>query len=340
MERLDRAIREYCEREQIGGVLRCARGDEVLYEASFGLANRETGEAFCPESVFHSMTKPFCAIGFLRLVERGLVSLSDHPSKVIGEMAGVHPRLCFHHLLRHVSGLADPVQDGLFPEDTPSFSSEELRVLLPLVAKAPMHFEPGTAARYCNINFVLCAIAIENLTGMPFWDYMKREILDPLEMTALSDRPGLIPPHRVQGYELRDGALVPVERSYRWMLGAGDLLGRLSDAVTLARITRERLLLKNETWDTLVTPSPLNGMGMGCTVKPFYNKAQIRHNGGASGFRTLHVYLPEEDFDFILLSNSGFGNARRDIAAMINRHFFGSTRGVDDAVMDAGYATP
>ena len=88
----------------------------------------------------------------------------------------------------------------------------------------------------------------------------------------------------------------------------------------------------------LLTPSPLNQMGMGCTISNWHGKYRITHNGGHTGFRTLHIQLPEDDFDIIFLSNSGFGEARGDISEMVYQHFYGSTTETAQSIeMDKGY---
>ena len=339
-EALDRKLREYCEKEKIGGVMRITQKDTVVYETAFGLADREKGIPFDARSVFtfYSMTKPFCAFGLLRLADKGLLSLSDHPGKALPEAAGLHPATTWRNLLYHTSGMPDPVQDALFPGEPYPVTSEECRAVLKRIGEKPALWEPNTKPRYSNCGYVLSALAIENLSGLSFADYMKKEIFEPLEMESVIDRPGLSIPNRVVGYQLDpDGTLRPARKDFRWMLGAGDMLGRLDDAFVLRRILRERLILKEDTWKAVLTPCPLNGMGLGCSLKPFYGKEQIRHNGGSAGFRTLHVYLPREDFDLVFLSNSGFGDARKDMAAIINRYFFGESGGADDTPMDTGY---
>ncbi|MBO5908555.1 MAG: hypothetical protein J6Q67_02070, partial [Clostridia bacterium] len=81
------------------------------------------------------------------------------------------------------------------------------------------------------------------------------------------------------------------------------------------------------------------GYGMGCYVENWHEKFRITHNGGHEGFRTLHIQLPEDDFDIIFLSNSGFGNARLEIAEMIYSAFYGEPSGdYTPFEMDKGYA--
>ena len=97
-------------------------------------------------------------------------------------------------------------------------------------------------------------------------------------------------------------------------------------------------MLKPETWAQVLTPSPLNHMGMGCTITQWHGKTRITHNGGHPGFRTLHVQLPEDDFDIILLTNASWGDARKDFAEAIHEIFYGQNTGLSEEFkMDAGY---
>lgn len=339
MKKLDEKIRTYCEKEQISGVLRITRGEDICYDEAIGFADHREKTPFKKDSVFtfYSMSKPFCAMGFLLLAEKGKISLDDHPASVLPELKGTDPNLRFFHLLHHVSGLPDFKQDDLLPEEDAAPDSEGIRKQLPVLAAAAPLAAPGEKARYANVNFLLTALAIEALSDMPYGDYMKKNVFEPLGMeTALVDRAGLFLPSRVSGHDLIDGKPSPVLRSTAWMLGGGDIVGTLEDAYALRSAVRSRLLLKPESWERVLTGHPLNGMGMGCTVRPWNGKAQVRHNGGSRGFRTLHIYLPEDDFDILFLSNSGFGNARKDLAGIIHEHFFGATE-ADDTPMDTGY---
>ena len=79
-------------------------------------------------------------------------------------------------------------------------------------------------------------------------------------------------------------------------------------------------------------------MGLGNTVFSWHGKQRINHNGGHFGFRTLHVQLPEDDFDIIILSNSGYGNARGDIAEMLYHKFYEKGEAIGENIeMDKGY---
>ena len=169
---------------------------------------------------------------------------------------------------------------------------------------------------------------------------MKKEVFEPLGMEkAIVDNETLYIPNRVKGYALIDEKLTEVDRSCSWMLGAGDIVATVDDVYRLNIAIKNSMLLSDKTWELILTPTAYNNMAMGCTVTTWHGKQRIHHNGGHTGFRTLHIQLPEDDFDIIILSNSGFGNARNGISEMIYSAFYESN---DDSLtnfkMDMGYA--
>ena len=216
---------------------------------------------------------------------------------------------------------------------------DDIRNHLKILTEYPSYFTSGTDTMYANINFVLCALIIENITDTSYTDYMKKEVFEPLGMnSAVVDKPHKVILNRVKGYELSDSVMIEVEKSHNWMFGAGDIVATVDDVYCLNKAIKHRLVLSNDVWAEVLTPTSLNRMGMGCTVSQWHGKKRITHNGGHIGFRTLHIQLPEDDFDIILLSNSGFGNARDDISEMVYYAFYGDNNKTDQFVeMDKGY---
>lgn len=325
-EALRRRVEEYCAKEQISGALRVTVRGEIAYRQFIGYANDRARTPFTDDSIFtlYSLSKPFCAIGLLRLADLGLVDLDAHPKRYVPEADGFPAQLTVRHLLHHTSGLPDFGDNERFCAKYAPGTPERVRAHLRPLAEYPCAFAPGTGGKYSNVNFVLCALIIENVAGEAYAGYMKRTVFEPFEMpTAVVDRDGLVIARRVTGYELRDGARIEVERNLDWLLGAGDIAATADDVYRLNIAYKERRLLRPETWEAITTPSPLNGMGMGCTVSTWHGKRRITHNGGHTGFRTLHVQLPEDDLDIIFLSNSGYGSAREAIAELVWTAFYG-----------------
>lgn len=218
-------------------------------------------------------------------------------------------------------------------------TSEQLREHLIHLSKYEILFSPGAKSHYTNTNFIICALIIENISGMSYAEYMRREVFEPLGMfNTYIDNKNLVLEDRVKGYEKTDEKIVHVERVTEWVMGGADVLSTIDDVYCLNKAIKHRQLIKEESWNDILTPSPVNSMGLGCTVTEWHGLKRITHNGGMSGFRTLHIQLPEDDFDIIFLSNSGWGNARNDIAEAVYNVYYGEDSLKSDTVkMDIGY---
>ena len=338
---LDEKLKAYCETEKISAVLRITVKDEIVYQTHFGYADDQSKTPFTENSMFsfYSLSKPFCAIGLLKLMENGAVDLDSHPKKYLPEAEGFDERVTIRHLLHHVSGLPDFEQNSDFCSRYMPGTNDRIREHVKLLTKYPSYFAPNTDAKYANVNFVIPALIIENLSGLTYAEYMKKEVFEPLgAKKALVDNENIFVENRVQGYDLKNDVRVPIEKSYNWMLGAGDIVGTLDDAYCLNTAYKNKQVLSRETWEKVVTPSQINKMGIGNSVFTWHGKCRINHSGGHLGFRTLHVQLPEDDFDIIFLSNSGYGNAREVISELIYQTFYDREATPEKCIeMDKGY---
>ncbi len=341
MQKLHDEIKAYCEANHISGMLRITSHGRILLRQSFGYADHSEKTPFDDKSMFslYSLSKPFCAIGLLKLFDAGLVDIDAHPGRYLPELVSLDGRVTLRHLLQHISGLADPEQDMA---GFTALGVREHALLTDYVAALPalpLHFAPGEGKLYANINYNIPALIIERVSGMSYAEYMKKEVFEPLGMhTAVVDREGLEIPRRVKGYEWSGAEMVAVPKAMFGMLGAGDIVATVDDVYCLGLAIKHGRLLQKNTWEQILTPSPLNRMGMGCTVLDRGGQRWIRHNGGHTGFRTLHEQYPADDLDIVLLTNSGFGRAREDIFDLIHARFYGKGAALGERVaMDAGY---
>lgn len=311
----DEKVRAYAAEHPVSGQVRLTVCDEVLYDGFFGCADADTGRPFAGGDRFtlYSLTKPFVAMGLLRLADEGRVDLDAHPSRYVPEAEGFDGRVTVRLLLHHESGLPDFLQTEGFTR-RPAPLREQIREL----SACPSFFAPGEGSRYSNINFTLCALIIESVSGLHYAEYMKRFVFEPLGMKTVSVDDGKTPvPRLVSGSRAVDGKLVSVSRCTEYLFGAGDLTGTAEDVYALNRAVKHRLILKPDTWDMALTPAPVSGFGMGCYVGFLHGHPRVMHTGGHTGFRNLHLHLTEEDIDLILLLNCENAAAREDITEIL-----------------------
>jgi len=184
-----------------------ARGGQVAYSRSFGLADRERGTPVRDDTIWriYSMTKPITSVALMTLYERGLFQLTDPVHRFIPEWRGV--KVCeldgaggdrlveperpptVRDVLTHTSGLGygfdpeDPVdkryaEHGLTADFRSQMTLEELGRRL---GDLPLRFHPGARWRYSFATDV-CARLVEVISGRQFGEYLREEIFEPLAM--------------------------------------------------------------------------------------------------------------------------------------------------------------
>ncbi len=189
-----------------GYVMMVARHGKLVYSAAVGMRDRENKLPMTLDTRFRifSMTKPITAVATLMLYEEGRFQLDDPVSKFIPAFAdskvytGVEPSgnvltealkkpITIRHLLTHTAGLGyGPGYDrttplaktwaGMSLSGTDS-SADKMKKL----ASLPLYSQPGAEWRYSYANDVL-GYLIEVVSGMPFDQFLKTRLFDPLGM--------------------------------------------------------------------------------------------------------------------------------------------------------------
>ena len=184
-----------------------AREGEPVHFTSQGVHRASGPAALREDAIFRvaSMTKPVTSLAFMMLVERGLTSLDAPVHGVLPELERVavyesggggaplvtrapgRPMMMID-LLRHTSGLTYD-----FQQRTAVDAAYRDRGLITLRGKLgldafvaalgemPLEFSPGEAWNY-SVSTDVLALAVQRLSGMPFEDFIEREIFAPLEM--------------------------------------------------------------------------------------------------------------------------------------------------------------
>jgi CubicO group peptidase (beta-lactamase class C family) len=149
-QRVDAVIDAALERRVVGCVVLVHEGGKRVYGRAAGFADREAATPVREDTIFRlaSVTKPIVAATALKMIDLGLLSLSDPVTKYLPFFTmkvpdGSVPVITIRHLLTHTSGIAyekipDDVSRGSDPH--PLFPLEEnLRRL----ARGELAFKPG-----------------------------------------------------------------------------------------------------------------------------------------------------------------------------------------------------
>jgi CubicO group peptidase (beta-lactamase class C family) len=181
-QRLDSLTTAY-EANGFQGVIRIAKGNQLLYEKGYGLANREKNIRNTTATLFktESVGKMFTAVSVLQLVEQGKLRLQTTVQEILPDLHIKNAdKITVHHLLTHTSGLQSPWDDPKW-----SFKKTYTRAQLQqIIEEVPPAFDSvGKEMYYSNSGFIILAWMVEKVSGQPFDQYYRQHIFQPLHMT-------------------------------------------------------------------------------------------------------------------------------------------------------------
>src|ERR1044072_7260449 len=188
---------------QFNGIALVAENGKVIYKQGFGMANMEWEIPNTPETKFRlgSITKQFTSMLILQLVEQGKIKLDAKLSDYLPDYRkDIGGKVTIHHLLTHTSGI--PSYTGLpkFFEDV-SRNPYKVSEFVKKYASGDLQFEPGSKFSYNNSGYFLLGAIIEKVTGKPYEQVLKENILDPIGMKNTGyDHHNTIIPKRASGY--------------------------------------------------------------------------------------------------------------------------------------------
>ena len=191
--------------EEITGsnIFKVVKNGEVIYNKilnSGKLGDKDISE----ETIFPiwSMSKPVTTVAMMILYDRDMYKLDDKLSKYLPEYEnvtckgeeGVYPcnnKIKVIDLLTHRSGYtyySDVYGENKFISQpsplnkfTSSYYFDNLDDFSKAVANHPLEFEPGSHYLY-GLNQAILGRLIEVLSGMSFYDFLKENLFDPMEM--------------------------------------------------------------------------------------------------------------------------------------------------------------
>lgn len=336
------------------------KDDKIIYGKGFGWADLPRKIQASSETVYHwlSITKIATAIAILQLQEKGLLNINDPVTKYLSFFNVVYPsdtsrEVTILNLLNHSSGLPDPsgfrLMNWIHHEGTPPVNQTEM-IKRVLPDYSTLKFEPGKDYYYTNIGYMVLGGIIEKITGVTYEDYIRENILKPLEMNhtdfvytremesdeaagehRLFSGLGLLMPILVGSYirEYESGGIW-FERVYTDQTPSTGLIGSASDAARLviAYLNKGELngqrILSQESINAMSHTGQINlkdedslnysRQGIGWQIYSKSGRWVVTHDGGGPGFSTKIQLYPDENLGIILFSN----NASCELWRIIN----------------------
>ncbi|HLN63730.1 MAG TPA: serine hydrolase domain-containing protein [Symbiobacteriaceae bacterium] len=319
------ALGEYVRRQlEVTGIpgvgLGVAREGRLLHGEGYGL--RDVGQGLAPDldTLFFmgAAAKSFTCVAMLRLQEEGRLQVHDPVVRYLPGFrmpdAAATAQVTLHHLMTHTSGiprLALPPGAADYGAFVDALSGQEYR---PSGA-------PGEQFDYTDEGYALLGAVIEQVSGMPYQEYMARAVLEPLGLTRTFFGPAVPEENLAVPYSLRrvEGARVFGALDAAWApgpylpAGAGPR-STVRDLLRYLELFRQdgapegRRFLSEESMIYLtaghaLTPTPY-AYGGGWFVQPdWHGVTLIDHGGGFTGSSAHLLFLPETGMTAVALVN-------------------------------------
>ncbi|MDT8324964.1 MAG: serine hydrolase, partial [Bacteroidota bacterium] len=326
---LDAAVEAYANARSFIGTVLVAKGDDMLYEKGFGMADYTWSIPNAPDVRYRigSVTKQFTAAVILKMVEAGAVELDA----VIRDYIPYYPepqgsRVTIHQLLNHTSGIPSYTNLPDFGEDV-MLRDMPADSILAKVWHLDFEFEPGTDYAYNNSGYFILGVIIEKAASMSYEKALKTYLFQPLalENTGM-EKNSVVTPRLAEGYRRTPlGWDRAAYMSTSWPFSAGMLYSTVGD---LHRWTRAlhagEVFDSEETYRKMTTPYKQNyGYGLGIQDLNLGDRKipAIMHSGGINGFTSQCWYLPEDAYTIVVLDNAQ--GASQQVAGAIVRVLYG-----------------
>ena len=323
-----------------------ALGNDILYAQGFGMADGPKGMAATPDTVYQwsSVTKIATATAIVQLYDQGLLDLDAPVSDYLDYFPAEYP-ITVRQLLTHSAALPDP--GGFVPLNL-NLDGKPLPDPDGLARKyyeefTGLMFEPGSASRYSNLDYMTLGQIVAEVSGQPYVEYVQEHLLGPLGMESTdfthsseamiaNAAAGAFPAAEAEALiamldEIRglgDGAdfIRETDDRHAWMSlfnvpasSGGGLLGPVTEAIRFGqmhlnggeldgvRIMSPESVALMQEMQLSTSGAPL-GYGLGWDVFDGGERTFIEHNGDGTGSAAKLRLYPDEGLAIVMMSNS------------------------------------
>ena len=313
-EEVERYLDEESAYKGFQGVALVAQGNEIKFAKAYGNADYDDNIVNKVNTRFAiaSNTKQFTAVAIMQLMEDGKINLDDTIDKYFPKFKYAN-QITVRELLQMRSGLVDYLnaaelyfkdeeslkilndyREKAYFDEYVSDSRWTADIILNNLYLSELQFEPGQAYDYCNTNYYLLGLIIEQASGVSYEDYIKENIFKPcgMKISSMSAEDTDAKGHG----SVESGEIVV---NPKFTFAAGNIYTNVYDLLRWERMLHTGKLLSQESYNEMITPSEDSGYGFGLII----SDGIIRHSGVIDGFNSYTEYDSSKDITIIILEN-------------------------------------
>jgi CubicO group peptidase (beta-lactamase class C family) len=339
VDRVSRHVLEIMKKYETPGVsIAVFREFEIEWARGYGVANADTRAPVEPLTLFQaaSISKPVAALAALRLVEAGQLDLDRNVNAYLkgwklpdNELTAARA-VTLRMILSHAAGLTVHGFPG-YEAGSPVPTVPQILDGLPPANSEPVRVTvaPATKFQYSGGGTTILQQLLVDVTGIPFCELMRKQVLDPVGMrfsTYEQPLPGWLAKYATAGHD--HGKVVKGERhTYPEMAAAGltttaSDLARFAIAVQRARLGLSSVLSRPEAL-LMTTPYLPDGFGLGFELFPAgeKDKKYFGHGGGNRGYRGWLFASLDGGKGIVILTNGEEWKTVSEIADKVREEY-------------------
>ena len=184
LDELHQYLIEKTKENEFSGAVLIAKDGDPIFNKAYGYASKELNIDNKLDTKFNlgSINKIFTSVAIAQLMEKGQLSIDDP----IGKYLNIFPQeianeVTIRHLLNMMSGWGDYWTNEYYLANKDQLQT--VSDYMNFIKDIPLDFEPGTNFQHCNIGYEVAGAIIEHISGMDYYDYIKKNIYDASGMT-------------------------------------------------------------------------------------------------------------------------------------------------------------
>lgn len=292
-----------------GGII-VAKSGNIIFEKYDGFTNHTTKDSITANTPLHiaSVSKTFTAMSVLKLWQDKQINIDDEFSKYFPDFN--YQGVTVRSLLCHRSGLPNYVyfMDEIGWDKKKYVTNQDiLNTLITQKNSLKNINPPNSHFTYCNTNYALLALLVEKISGLPFPQYLKKQIFEPLTMSSTfvyndADSSRTNPSYNFRGQE---EAFMNLDKVY----GDKNVFSTPQDLLKWDRLLHTEQFLTKATLEEAYKPYSnekpgIRNYGLGWRMYNFSDgKKIIYHNGWWHGSNAVFIRLVDEDATIIVIGN-------------------------------------
>ena len=310
---IDSYYKTVWEKGDLWGSFLVAKGDEILYEGYRGYTQDNKQAPVNDTVALHvaSISKSITAMAVMKLIEAGKLQLDDPLTKYFPGFP--YQKVTVFTLLSQRSGL--PKYEYFIEKITPKpaelskefISNKDILNLL-IKYKPELSRETDTGFMYCNTNYALLALLVEQVTKTPFPEAMQQIVFRPLKMKHTYILQEKDMESAAKSFYQRGPRVYPYDR-LDLIYGDKNVYTTPRDLLNFSKAMFAKNFLRDDLQKMVFEPYSnerpgINNYGLGFRMKVFNENEKLTyHNGWWHGTNSVFGHLLKSNVTIIAIGN-------------------------------------